>query len=73
MRRPICTLAVVLPGRAHAGLPFLAHLNALRPRVPTLKRGSATAGMPDRDAVVKARGEGWRVYVCVHFFCYRFY
>ena len=33
-----------------------APLSALRPRVPALERVSAVAGMPGRDAVVKARG-----------------
>ena len=33
-----------------------APLSALCPRVPALERVSAVAGMPGRDAVVKARG-----------------
>ena len=47
---------VVLLVKLTAIPPFLAHLDALRPRVQALERGSAAAGMPGRDAVVKARG-----------------
>ena len=37
---------------------FLAHLDALRPRVPVLEQGLAAVGMRGRDAMVKARGRG---------------
>jgi hypothetical protein len=49
------TLFPVFPREA-GDSPFFAHHNALRPQDLVLERGSATAGMPDRDAVVKARG-----------------
>ena len=48
-------LTVALAGRTRANPLFLAHMDALRPRVAALDPGSIAAGMLGRDAVVKAR------------------
>ena len=58
VERLIHASAAMLLGRATPVSPFLAHLNDVHPRVPTLERGSAAAGMLGHDAVVKARGCG---------------